>query len=77
MTQVPEISYIAIGLIARFPAAIPIVAAASVAGVAIVAWGGISVRFGIGVACAAALTWFLTRLLVEIVVVLADTLLPR
>lgn len=75
--QIPEISYVAIGLIARFPRLIPALAAIAVAaGIILGTDRPDPVMVGAAL-LGAALAGLLARLLVEIVVVLADTLLPR
>lgn len=75
--RIPEISYVAIGFVARFPILIPVLATLGVAAALLMCLGEIGPLAITAIVAASALTALLTRLFVEIVVVLADTLLPR
>lgn len=75
--QIPELSFVAIGFVVRFARWIPFAALLGVV-------AGAACRIDhpdplalAGLIAAGGLAWFFARLLVEIVVVIADTLLPR
>lgn len=74
----PELDYFAIRSVARWARVIPPCAGlVSLAALLILAWKLDAGAWSIAAVVVSLLAWFGARLLVEIVVVVADTLLPR